>query len=326
MRAAVVNEKLKLEITSLPDPTPGPEELVLKVKACGICGSDLKAIDTAQVGFVMGHEFSGEIVALGSKTRNWRAGQLVTALPVIGCGKCDYCITGDVAHCQTADMIGVTGSPGGFAEYVCVSARETFALPEGISLTEGALIEPLAVARHAIRSEIKPGDDLLVIGAGPIGLAVIIWARNLGVSKITVSDPVAQRRHLAAKLGADHVIDPNTEKIPGCYQVVTECVGMPGMLADVIRSTALHGRVILLGACRKPDSFVPIFAHVKELSLRFSIYYRRQDFGSTIYMMKAGRIDPKPLISELISLDKLPETFEKLKNGGTDQCKVLVEF
>ena len=163
------------------------------------------------------------------------------------------------------------------------------------------------------------------MGAGPIGLASILWARHLGARKITVSDPIAQRRELAGKLGADRGIDPDAEKLTGRYQVVIECVGIPGMIGAAIRATTLHGRVVLTGACQKPDSFVPIFAHMKEASLRFSIYYRRQNFDYTVAMMASGRIDPRPLITGRVSLDELPTAFASLKRGAADQCKVLVE-
>ena len=187
-------------------------------------------------------------------------------------------------------------------------------------------MEPLAVALHAIEAaNIKPGDDVLVIGAGPIGLAVIMWAKHLGVTEITVSDPVARRRELAEKLGANHVIDPDIEKLTGRYRVVLECVGIPGMVAAAIRATTLHGRIVIAGACQKLDTFIPMHAFMKELSLRFAIYYRRQDFAYTIAMLEAGRIDPRPLITRRVILDDLPDMFESLKQGTNDQCKVLVE-
>ncbi len=326
MRAAVVNESQKLEVVTLPEPVAEPGEFILKVEACGICGSDLKAIDSTPPGFVMGHEFSGEIVSLGKGVQGWREGQHVTALPVIGCGHCFSCSTDDVAHCKTVDTIGVAGSPGAFAEYIRVSAREAFLLPPGFSKGQGALVEPLAVALHAVKAaEIRPGDQVLIIGAGAIGLAVMMWARHLGASEITVSDPMAQRRDLAAKLGADHLIDPATEKITGRYRVVIECVGIPGMIATAIRAAALHGCVVFTGACQKPDTFVPIGAHMKELSMRFTIYYRRQDFRDTISAIEAGHIDPTPLITGRVSLDELPAVFASLKQGAADHCKVLVE-
>src|SRR5207249_4782451 len=151
MRAAVLNEDHQLEVADVADPSPGPGELVLKVAACGICGSDLKLRPSMSAGLVMGHEFSGEIVAAGADTdARWREGQHVTALPILGCGRCLACIAGEPAHCEQADYVGVGGSPGAFAEYVRVHQRETVELPESIRPSLGALVEPLAVGLHAV--------------------------------------------------------------------------------------------------------------------------------------------------------------------------------
>src|SRR3954463_5561274 len=177
MRAAVLNDAHQLEVAEVPDPSPGAGELVLQVTACGICGSDLKLRPSMPAGLVMGHEFCGDIVATGADTdTHWREGQHVTALPVIGCGRCLVCIAGEPAHCEQADLGGVGGSPGGFAEYVRVHQRETVALPEAIPPALGALVEPLAVGLHAVeRARIRAGDKVLVVGAGPVGLSVIAW-------------------------------------------------------------------------------------------------------------------------------------------------------
>ncbi|HLM16833.1 MAG TPA: alcohol dehydrogenase catalytic domain-containing protein, partial [Acidimicrobiia bacterium] len=151
MRAAVLNDKHRLEVTQIADPTPGPGELVLQVTACGICGSDLKLRPSMPAGIVMGHEFCGEIVATGADAdASWRVGRHVTALPLIGCGRCLACLAGEPAHCGSGDMVGVGGSPGAFAEYVRVDQRETIGLPEHLDPALGALVEPLAVGLHAV--------------------------------------------------------------------------------------------------------------------------------------------------------------------------------
>ena len=151
MRAAVLNDSHRLKVTEIADPSPGPGELVLKVTACGICGSDLKLRPSMPAGIVMGHEFCGEIVATGTDAdAAWRVGRHVTALPLIGCGRCLACLAGEPAHCTTGDMVGVGGSPGAFAEYVRVDQRETIGLPEHLDPALGALVEPLAVGLHAV--------------------------------------------------------------------------------------------------------------------------------------------------------------------------------
>ena len=189
MRAAVLNDIHQLEVAEVADPSPGPGELVLQVTACGICGSDLKLRPSMPAGLVMGHEFCGEIVATGADTDpTWRVGRHVTALPLIGCGHCLACLAGEPAHCVQADMVGVGGSPGAFAEYVRVDQRETIGLPDGLDPALGALVEPLAVGLHAVeRAHIRSGDN----GAG----------RRRGAGR-AVGDRVggAQRRERARRV------------------------------------------------------------------------------------------------------------------------------
>src|SRR4051794_35074483 len=230
MRAAVLNDDHELEVAEVSDPSPGPGELVLEVTACGICGSDLKLRPSMPAGLVMGHEFCGEIVATGADTDpGWRVGRHVTALPLIGCGHCLACLAGEPAHCEQADLVGVGGSPGGFAEYVRVDQRETVGLPEQLDPSLGALVEPLAVGLHAVeRAHIKSGDTVLVVGAGPVGLSVIAWAARSGARDLVVSDPSAVRRDAAMEMGATRTIDPESEPLEARHDVVIECVGLPG--------------------------------------------------------------------------------------------------
>ncbi len=325
MRAAVVNAEHSFDIVDVADPSPGPGELVLRVQACGICGSDLKAVDNMPVGLVMGHEFCGEVVAVGADVDNWREGARVSALPLIGCGVCPACVTGDVAHCQRVDMVGVGGSPGAYAEFVRVAARETFVLPEPITFDAGALVEPLAVGLHAVaRAAIEPGDDVLIVGGGPVGLAVALWARHHGAREVVVSDPVAHRRATALRVGATAVIDPSTTTFDRAYPVVFECVGTPGMIATCVNATAVHGKLIVAGVCTKPDTFVPVLALIKELTLLFVVYYRRQDFAITIDLLGQGRLPIDSFITGTVGLDGFAAAFAELKQP-TEQCKVLVK-
>src|SRR3954451_6414710 len=258
MRAAILNESHQLEVAEVADPSPGPGELVLQVTACGICGSDLKLRPSMPAGLVMGHEFCGEIVATGADTDpGWRVGRHVTALPLIGCGHCLACLSGEPAHCVQADMVGVGGSPGAFAEYVRVDQRETVGLPDDLDPALGALVEPLAVGLHAVeRAHIKSGDAVLVVGAGPVGLSVIAWAARSGARELAVSDPSAVRREAAAEFGATRTIDPEAEPLDARYDVVIECVGLPGMTSVCIGASKLHGLVVIAGVCTKPDPYV----------------------------------------------------------------------
>src|SRR6478752_5175620 len=302
MRAAILNESHQLEVAEIADPSPGPGELVLQVTACGICGSDLKLRPSMPAGLVMGHEFCGEIVATGADTDPaWRVGRHVTALPLIGCGHCLACLSGEPAHCVQADMVGVGGSPGGFAEYVRVHQRETVGLPEHIDHTLGALVEPLAVGLHAVeRAHIRSGDKVLVVGAGPVGLSVIAWAARSGAGELVVSDPSAERRQAAEQFGATRIVDPESEPLEARYDVVLECVGRPGMADVCVGASTHHGHVVIVGVCTKPDPYVPVLALMKEISMDFVVYYTRREFFAVVDALEHGTIDAAPFVTRRV--------------------------
>ena len=151
MKAAVTTEDQGFEVVDLPDPTPEPDQLVIRVAACGVCGSDIKAQPYAPAGMVLGHELGGEVVAVGSRADGWRTGVNVAVLPVISCGACRYCDAGQVSHCATASYLGM-GPAGGFAEYAAVPARMSFAVPADVPTAQAALVEPFAVGLHGVHS------------------------------------------------------------------------------------------------------------------------------------------------------------------------------
>ena len=325
MRAAVLNEDHQLEVADVADPTPGTGELVLQVTACGICGSDLKLRPSMPAGLVMGHEFCGEVVATGADTDPaWRVGRHVTALPIFGCGHCLACLAGEPAHCEQADLVGVGGSPGGFAEYVRVHQRETVALPDDLDPSLGALVEPLAVGLHAVeRARIRPGDRVLVVGAGPVGLSVITWVARSGASELVVSDPSAVRREAAAQFGATRTVDPEVEPIETRYDVVIECVGLPGMTDVCVSAANRHGHVVIAGVCTKPDPYVPLMAVMKELTMDFVVYYTRREFFSVSDALAHDAIDASAFVTKRVGLDGADDAFTELIEAK-DQRKILV--
>jgi (R,R)-butanediol dehydrogenase/meso-butanediol dehydrogenase/diacetyl reductase len=276
-------------------------------------------------GLVMGHEFCGEIVARGTDTdAAWRDGRHVTALPLIGCGRCLACLAGEPAHCERADMVGVGGSPGGFAEYVRVHGRETIGLPDQLDPALGALVEPLAVGLHAIeRAHIRAGDKVLVVGAGPVGLSVITWAAQSGASELVVSDPSAVRREAAAQFGATRTVDPEAEPLEARYDVVIECVGLPGMTGVCVGASVRHGHVVIAGVCTKPDPYVPIAALMKELTVDFVVYYTRREFFSVVDALAQGTVDGEPFVTKRVDLDGANAAFHELTDAK-DQRKILV--
>ena len=333
MRAATftAGEPL-LTIADVPDPTPTPHGLVLRVDACGICGSDLHMAQNkhAMPGTVFGHEFSGTVVAVGREVRDHREGDRVVGFPLASCGECAGCRAGLPSRCGRSSLTGAQ-TPGAYAEHVAIAERDAFALPGTLSSDVGALVEPLAVGLHALNTTPRDeGEPVLVLGAGPVGLAAALWARALGAREVVVSDPVAHRRALAESLGAVP-IDPNEQDVlqefikttGGMPRAVIECIGRPGAVSLATDVAANGGHVTFVGACTSPDTFVPIIPTMKELVLRFVVYYHRDDFTTTLEHLTSGRIDPLPLVTARVGLDELPARFDALL-GPNDDCKVLV--
>jgi (R,R)-butanediol dehydrogenase/meso-butanediol dehydrogenase/diacetyl reductase len=324
MRAAVLTDDHTFEVVELPDPTPGPAELVLRVAACGICGSDLTAHTMLPAGSVLGHEFCGEVIAVGKEARpDWREGDLVAALPLAACGRCRWCLVDEPAHCVSFDPQGVGGSPGAFAEQVRVSTSSAVRLGDGLGEL-GALVEPLAVGLHIIEAaDLKPGERVLVLGGGNVGAAVSTWARRLGASEVVVSDPAASRRAGADRFGATGVHDPADGPPPGRFDVVVECVGAPGMIQAAVDATGVRGKVVVAGVCVVPDQVQPLAAVLKEVQVRFAVYYRRSEFAAAAALLESGEIDARAFVTSQVGLDGVTRAFETLLSTTTER-KVLV--
>ena len=335
MRAAVFQAPgAPLRVERVEDPVPGARDLILKVRACGICGSDLHLADVRSEigglrplcrGAVMGHEFCGEIVEAGHEVAGrWARGQRVTALPTLSCGHCHACLSGRPHRCREGATIGVGRTHGGYAEYVRVSAHDTLALPDTVDDLHGALVEPLAVGLHAVdRARLAPGDDVLVIGGGPVGLATALWCRFLGARHVVVSDFEQNRRERALAVGATAAIDPaegdvaaRCREIAGARpRIVFDCVGVPGSQQHAMDCAPTDGRVVVVGVCMHRDEVIPVKAVTKELDLVYAYFYQRKDFALTIDMLAARRIDPSPMLSEAVGFDRFPEAFETLKRS-----------
>jgi len=341
MRAAVFREMSKpLAVETVADPKPGPNELILKVKNCGICGSDLHMTEPSSVmplalGSVMGHEFAGEVVEVGKNIAHlWKPGDRAAGFPYICCGEHSPCLnfSGGSAMCGKGISIGLGQSSGAYAEYVKIGASGGFRLPDSVSFREGAMVEPLAVGLHAVdKARMPRGSTVLVIGAGPVGLAVMLWAKFLGARHVIVSERAEERRKMAAKFGATDAIDPNqpltpqVEKVAGSGpDIIFECVGAPGLINMAMMDAPRHARIVIAGVCQQPDTIMPLMGIMKELELQFVLGYRPADFDYVISMIASDRIEAMPMITDVVTLDTLPAAFEALRRP-THQCKVMLE-
>jgi (R,R)-butanediol dehydrogenase / meso-butanediol dehydrogenase / diacetyl reductase len=320
-----------LVLEQVPDPTPGAGEVVVKVGRCGICGSDLHMAEDAAFGAapgdVFGHEFAGEVVALGKSAEGLALGDLVAVIPLKSCGTCAHCLRGEVQWCEHFGLQG-----GGYAEFALTRPNQCVQLPRSASLADGAIIEPLAVALHGVRlSGMTAGDKVLVLGAGPIGLAVAFWARRFGAGKVVVQDIADWQRERALQMGADGFVGDSSDPVAASDatfagqkpDIVFECVGVPGLIAQAVQQVRNRGTILLLGLCTRPDTFNSFAMLSKEVRLVTSAFFTRQDYEEALDALAAGAAEPRLLVTDTIPLEATPDTFEGLRNR-THQCKVLI--
>jgi (R,R)-butanediol dehydrogenase / meso-butanediol dehydrogenase / diacetyl reductase len=331
MRAAVMQGLHKpLVIETLPDPTPGDGEVVIKVGRCGICGSDLHMTEDAaygkQAGDVLGHEFAGEVVALGRNAEGLALGDLVSVIPLKSCGHCASCRAGEVAWC---DHFGLQG--GGYAEFALTKPNQCVRLPRSTSLDDGAIIEPLAVGLHGVNmANIKPGDKVLILGAGPIGLAVAFWARRAGAAAVVLQDVAMFQQDRALRMGAtgfvaepDDPVGSAERALGGKADIVFECVGLPGLIAQAVEQVRNRGTILLLGLCTKPDTFNSFAMLSKEVRLITSAFFTRVEYETALDALNADAAEPRAMITSIVSLEDMPPAFEALRTRS-HQCKVLI--
>ncbi|MFM2073026.1 MAG: hypothetical protein RLZZ623_3290 [Actinomycetota bacterium] len=330
MRAARLHGSTLL-VEEMVEPVPGERTVLVAVDHAGICGSDLHA-DTYGLpdGYVLGHELAGDIVEVGPGVDRRRIGERVAVMPVIGCAACGACLAGDPTHCRTYRALGIT-SPGGFSEFVVAGDRETFRIPDHLGFDLGALVEPLAIGLHTVqRARLTGLERVLVMGAGPIGLAVVAWLRSMGVAAVVVSDPVPARRGLALACGAQAATDPGADDVIREFRV--ECGSKPAVIFDcaggrVGEAVSLAGRDGKIVVAGYHASHVPIDtqqALVKELDIVFTSWYTSAEFAHTIDAVARDRLQIDRMITHRITLDELPTMYAALKQPS-DQGKVLID-
>ncbi len=323
MKAAVFHEPGQpLAIKDIATPEIGDNEMLVKVRRCGICGTDIHASREgpfmAPPDTVFGHEFVGDIVEVGPGVPEglFAPGDRVTSLPFIG-----------------EQTIGLGEITGAYSEFVKVGHELVLKIPESLDDNRAALIEPLAVGLHSVKmAEGVAEKDVLIIGAGPIGLACAIWSRFLGARSVVLSEMSPTRLEMARTLGFTDFVDPagdvgaEFEALTGAAPAVQiECVGAPGLLQACIERAPARGVIMGIGVCDNPDQIVPLTAFLKELRIQWAVGYDKEDFQFTIDMMVAGRVDATAMITNVVSLDEVPEAFEALRTPS-DQCKVLIDL
>ncbi|HTZ16055.1 MAG TPA: zinc-binding dehydrogenase [Mycobacterium sp.] len=336
MRAAVLREGRMVYRDDVPDPIPGPGQVLVGVRSCGICGSDLHfarhgdqilSLSDEMAGSLgggtnvdlnddvfMGHEFSAEVLEAGPDTETLPPGTLVTSIPVLISGK------------HVEPIVYSNKTLGGYAERMLLSAPLLLPIPNGLDHRHAALTEPMAVGLHAVnKSGIQRGEPALVVGCGPIGIAVIAALRARGVESIVAADFSPKRRELAATMGAHQTLDPaqGSPFDTVTPAVVFEAVGVPGIIDDVMRR-ARHGtRLVVVGVCMQPDTMHPFFAIAKEINVQFVLAYDPNEFADSLRAIAEGEIDVTPVITGDVGLEDVGTAFDDLADPER-HCKILV--
>lgn len=338
MKAIVYEGPEKLVYREVPNVTPGKGEVKIKVKACGICGSDvhgyLGVTGRRIAPMVMGHEFAGEITELGEGVENCKIGSRVSVYPVNFCGNCEMCKKGDVHLCYNKKAYGVLDTNGAFAEYICVPAKCCFPVEDKVNDDLASLMEPLAVAYRGVEhAGDLTGKNVLIVGAGTIGLLALACVKRKKTEKVIVSDLSDHRLEIAAQMGADIVINPakedfkekimETTKGSG-VEIAIEAVGIAPTVQQAMSALAFGGTAVWIGN-NKPMIEINMQEIVtKELSVRGSFLYGYQEFKQVMELMNQGEFNIEPLISKEVSLEEAPGYFEKLAHNPGNLIKVVV--
>jgi len=339
MKAAVLHDVRDIRVEEVKKPEIAEDEVLIEVKAAGICGTDLhfyKGEWKVDMPIIPGHEFSGVIAEVGENVDGFKIGEHVVAEPNITCGSCYFCLMSERNFfCENLKAVGVTVN-GAFAEYLKIKGRNLYRIPENLSFEEAALIEPLACCIRGLDNVgIKAGESVLIVGAGPIGLLLMQLVRNFGASMIIQTDLEDYRLEKALELGADHVINVSKEdpikvikELTGGYgvDVAIEAVGSPKAITQAVEAVRKGGRVNIFGV--SPQDAVwqvkPFDLYSKELTITTS-YRSPYTFQRAVKMASSGRLKLKPLISHIFPLEKIAEAFEILDKKLDNVMKVILK-
>ncbi len=311
---------------------------MLKIAYSGICGSDLHAYQGKHpfidLPATPGHEFSGYIEAVGEGVTGFTKGQRVTVEPSLVCGKCYLCKTGRYNICESLRVMGCQGD-GAMADYFVVPADKVVAIPDNLSLKHAALVEPMAVGVHAVRrSKIQVGSNVVILGAGTIGLGILQVAKMAGAKRIVVTDLIDDRLELAKQLGATRVINPKkedpvktllTEKPYEGWDVIFEAVGIETTIRQALDIVRKGGQVVVVGVFGDETKVIMGNVQDRETEIIGTLMYLRRDFSDAVDYIASGQVQVEPLITSIFPLDDVAKAFQTAMDGQ-HQLKVLFEI
>lgn len=327
-----------LEIATIKKPISKDGSVIIRVKCCGICGSDLHSFESGlQKELIMGHEFSGVVVDPGDRL-DLEVGDRVTGLPISPCFKCDACKSGNIHFCKNTwtDAVGLSlTNSGGFSEYLSCRSDMVKKIPNKVSFQEATLVEPSAVSLHAINlANIKVGDKVLIIGGGIIGLMAAEFARLNGATYVALMETNLKRSKKAMKYGKINevfnandpdIIEKVLKKTNGGFDKVIECCGNQYAVSEAIMSVKEGGRIILVGVATNNISVPITLSVMKEVEMKGAIAYTEKEFETCIKLIEKGVIDVLKYIDLKVNLDKTQDAFLELTSGKTDKIKIIVK-
>lgn len=343
MKAVRLSKVGDLRVEDVPVPEPQAGEVLLKVKAVGVCGSDLPRVmhsGAHRMPVTIGHEFAGEIAALGEHTEGWSIGDKVTVAPLLPCYRCEWCLDGYYHLCASYDYFG-SRRDGAMAEFVAAPVRNLVRLPADADWEAGAMCDPAATALHALwRTPARVGSHVTLYGMGPIGLFAVQWARLLGAQEIIAIDVLDDKLELAKQLGATHVIHGKREEPVArieqltnkrMSEIVIDFAGLQTTQLQAIRSTRRRGTTVFLGISHDdlhlPEKVVAqIMRHEIQVTGSWnsnSMPFPGKEWDLTVDYFQSGRLLGRPLVSHRYSLDEAPSVFPKLYQREMSFNKVL---
>ncbi len=327
MKAIVFPQPETISVKRVPDPECGPDELVIEVASCGICGTDLHIYRNEYMStfpLIPGHEFSGRVVEVGSSVTDFAVGDRVAVDPNLDCGHCSFCLNEEANHCLNWQGVGIT-RPGGFAQYNVAPARGCYRIPEHLSDTQGAFIEPLACVVYALtRINVSPGAQVLIFGAGPMGLLLVQALLRSGASRVVSVEKQSQRLALAAQMGATTVaVGPDADEAlqsyaPYGFDIVIDATGVPAVIEGAFAYLKPRGQYLQFGVTPSDAkiSISPYDLFHKDWTIIGS-FAACHTFQPAIAWLANGVIDVEPLVSDTVPMDSFEEAFHRFARGET---------
>ncbi|NDJ57930.1 galactitol-1-phosphate 5-dehydrogenase [Enterobacteriaceae bacterium 4M9] len=343
MKAAVLHAPGDLRVEDVAIPTYADDEVLVQVKATGICGSDLDRVmvtGTYRFPTIPGHEFSGVVAKVGQKVSAFAPGDRVAVAPILPCFSCEFCQQGHYGQCNDYNYLG-SRTNGGFAGFVAAPQRNLLRLPDNVSFEHGAMIEPAAVTLHGVmKAGIKAGDSVAVLGCGTLGLFAIQFARILGATRIVATDIAEDKLALAKMMGATHIINSKTQdavaaiRTQGAVDVAIETAGVSLTQVQALQITQKQGNVLFLGSAHADVVIAPhVFEHIirNELTLlgswnSYSAPFPGREWTAIIDYIQNGALIMAPLMTHRITLDDLPAFIRDMKHRVVSYNKVIVDM